>query len=364
MRMRWVVRGAAILVVSAVALGAWGVARGRHHALYNAFLIALVAQRVAGDARAPEEVVRRLHEFVYLNLRMPIDAPVLPVVSRDVLLRGFAYCDQAVFVFIDLLEQRGISGRMTYLYRPDGVSPHTVAEVQRGGDWRVFDVLFGFVPSHPDGVGASVRDLVEQPELLAASRVPVEWYRYAKVELVRGPEGRPGVPAWTFIGHTLVRRVAELTPRWVADRLQDLYLRLPPMPIEDPRFVGDPAPARLFFRARHHHVLLRAREAAAEYQEFLRRYPGHPATDHVLYYLGLLQLSQLREAESAVATFGQLLERFPRTVWRDEAVYLQARAEAAANHCVAAAALYRRVAAGLGDGREDAKNQLLRLPCS
>ena len=228
-------------------------------------------------------------------------------------------------MFIHLLEDRGISGRMTFLYRRDGVSLHTVAEVQLGGDWRVFDVLFGFVPTRPDGVGASVRDLVEQPELLAASRVPVEWYRYAKVHSVRGPEARhQSGPAWTFIRQALVRRVAELTPRWVADRLQDLYLWLPAMPIEDPRFAGDPAPARLFFRARHHHVLLRAREAAAEYQEFLRRYPGHPATDHVLYYLGLLQLSQLREAETAVATFGQLLERFPRTVWGDEAVYLQA----------------------------------------
>jgi hypothetical protein len=365
MRGRWVVPAAVILVASAVAFGAWGVARGRHHALYNAFLIPLVAQRVAGDARAPEDVVRRLHEFVYLNLRMPVNAPILPTVSRDVLLRGFAYCDQAVFVFIDLLEQRGISGRMTFLYRSDGVSLHTVSEVKLGDDWRVFDVLFGFVPTRPDGVGASVRDLVEQPKLLAASRVPVEWYRYAKVHSVRGPEGsHQGEPAWASIRPTLVRRVAELTPRWVADRLQDLYLWLPAMPIEDPRFVGDPAPARLFFRARHHHVLLRAREAAAEYQEFLRRYPGHPATDHVLYNLGLLQLSQLGQAETASVTFGQLLERFPRTVWSNEAVYLQARAEAAADHCVAAAALYRRVAAGFGDGREDAQNQLLRLPCS
>ena len=122
-----------------------------------------------------------------------------------------------------------------------------------------------------------------------------------------------------------MRRVVRLTPRWVADRLQDLYLRLPALPIADPRFADDPAAAGLFFRARHQHVLLRSQEARAGYEEFLRRYPAHPATDHVLYYLGMLQLSQLRDAESAIVTFGQLLERFPRTVWEEEATYLLAR---------------------------------------
>ena len=301
---------------------------------------------------------------MYLNLRMPLGAPVLETANREVLLRGFAFCDQAVYVFIHLLQAREVSGRMTYLYRPDGVSPHTVAEVQLGGDWRVVDVLFGFVPRRPDGNGASVRDLIGQPELLGTSRVPVEWYRHAKVKLVRGPaRRRQGGDPWPFIRQAFVRRVVRLTPRWVADRLQDLYLRLPALPIADPRFADDPAAAWLFFRARHQHVLLRSHEARAGYEEFLRRYPAHPATDHVLYYLGILQLSQLRDAESAIVTFGQLLERFPRTVWGEEATYLLARAHATANHCAVAADLYRRAAATEGGGREDAKSQLRRLAC-
>ena len=83
----------------------------------------------------------------------------------------------------------------------------------------------------------------------------------------------------------------------------------------------------------------------------------------MLFYLGILQLSQLRDADSAIVTFGQLLERFPRTVWGEEATYLLARAHATANHCAVAADLYRRAAATEGGGREDAKSQLRRLAC-
>ena len=362
---RWFFRAGAILLALGMAAGAWGVARGLHHSVYDAFLVPLVAHRVAGDAFVPEDAVPRLLEFVYLNLRMPFDAPILETANRDVLLRGFAYCDQAVYVFIHLLQEREISGRMVLLFRPDGVSPHTVADVQIGSDWRVVDVLYGFVPTRPDGTGAAVRDLVEHPELLAASRVPVEWYRHAKVKLVRGPaRRRQGGPAWPFTRQAIVRRVAGLTPRWAADRLQDLYLWLPSQPIADPRFAGDPAAARLFFRARHHHVLLRGREASAGYQEFLRRYPGHPAIDHVLYYLGIAQLTQLQDAEAAIVTFGQLLGRFPATSWGEEVTYLLARAHAMAGHCTVAAQLYRRTIEREGGGREDAKSQLQRLDCA
>ena len=64
------------------------------------------------------------------------------------------------------------------------------------------------------------------------------------------------------------------------------------------------------------------------------------------------------------ATFDQLLERFPRTVWGDEVVYLQARAHETLGNCVTAAALYRRTAEGTGGGREDAQKRLRDLVCS
>jgi hypothetical protein len=100
---------------------------------------------------------------------MPVRASVLKTDNREVLLRGFPFCDQAVYVFIHLLQEQEISGRMIFLYREDDVSLHTVAEVQLGGGWRVYDVLFGFTPLRPDGTIASVRDLVAEPALLGSS---------------------------------------------------------------------------------------------------------------------------------------------------------------------------------------------------
>ena len=176
-----------------------------------------------------------------------------------------------------------------------------------------------------DGVGASVKDLVEHPGLLAESRVPVEWYQHAKVQMVRGPERhRLGGPTSTFVRQAAVRRMVAFTPHWVADRLQDLYLRLPALPLQDPRFASDPEAGTLFYRARHHHVLLRGAEASAGLsRSSCDAIPTHPATDHVLYYLGLLQLSQLQDAEAAIRTLEQLLERYPGTVWGHEAPYLR-----------------------------------------
>jgi tetratricopeptide (TPR) repeat protein len=278
--------------------------------------------------------------------------------------RGEALCNPAVLVFIQLLQEKDISGRMTWLRRDDGVSPHTVSEVLLDGEWRVFDTLFGFVPRRPDGTLASVRDLVTAPALLAGSRAEPEWYRNAKVRLVRGPERRKrGGPAWTFTRQALVRRVVAVTPDWVVDRLQDAYLALPSAPIEDARFPGAGPAWDLFTRARHYHAFLRTDTAETTYRTWLARYPNATQTVDVLYNLGLLQLTQGRDAAGAIATFDALLARDPDSPWRHEARYLKARAHEALGECSTALALYRVVAAGAGNGLEDARARIARLTC-
>jgi Tetratricopeptide repeat len=361
-RRLWIVA----LLVGAAALIAGGIARGIHHELYDAFLVPVVADRAVARVDSPEQAAQRLNEFVYMNLRMPIRAPVFDDTNnREVLLRGFAYCDEAVFVFIHLLQEKDISGRMTFLRRRDGVSPHTVAEAFLGREWRVFDTLFGFVPRRSDGAMVAIRDLVAEPSLLGPSRIPPEWYAHAKVKMVRGPARRmQGGPWRVFATQAFVRGVAAWTPAWLTDRLQDLYLALPARVPADPRFADDPASAALFFRARHLHVFQRARPAAEAYTDFLRRHPDHPATDHVLYYLGLVQLTQLDDPVAARTTWQTLLDRFPRTPWRAEAEYLLGRARERAGDCAAATKLYRQVTQGDGNGREDAALRLTRLACA
>jgi tetratricopeptide (TPR) repeat protein len=339
--------------------------RGYHHDLYDAFFLPVIAHRVTLGAGSADDIAWRIHEFVNLNLRTPSGAASLDDDPRPVLLRGYAFCDQAVLAFIRLLQEKDVSGRLTWLRRDNGVSPHTVSEVLLDGQWRVFDTLYGFVPRRPDGAIASVRDLVTTPALLAGSRAEPEWYRNASVRLVRGPERRKrGDHAWTFARQALVRRLAALAPDWAVDGLQDAYLALPTATIPDARF-PDGGPAwDLFVRARHYHVLLRADAAEATYRAWLSRYGDAPQAPDVLYELGLLQLTQRRDPAGAIATFDTLLARHPDTSWRHETLYLKARAHETLGDCPAASRLYRMVVAGPGNGLEDARARIGHGPCA
>ena len=197
-RRRWrrVVATATLLAVLVAGGTIWGITQGYHHHVYDAFFLAVVADRVAGESTSPADAVWRLHEFVNLNVRTPAAAR-FSILPRSGAHPRVGYCDQAVWLFIGLLAERNISGRMTWLRRADGSSPHTVSEVLLDGQWRVFDTLYGWVPRRPDGGLVSVRDLVAEPALLGLSRAQPEWYRHTQVTLVRGPERlRRGTSFW------------------------------------------------------------------------------------------------------------------------------------------------------------------------
>ena len=346
-------------MIGALAAGTLAVSRGSHHRIYHAVLYSIVAERVTRGASSPDHAVRRLQEFVYQNVRTPRGAAILDGSPADTLVPGFGYCDPAVMVFLRLLEQINIPGRMIFLRRDDGVSPHTVSEVFLDGEWRVFDVHYGFVPRRPDGKVATINDLTAQPMLLTLSRTRPEWYRNARAfTLERRRSG---------LIRSMVRGLLTLTPEWLVDRFQDLYLLLPP-----PRYITtdgklfedySASDSRLFFRARNYHVFLRTLQAESAYEELLRRYPESRYVDDSLYDLGLLALTQRQDHTSALARFRALLTAFPTTAWADEAAYFQARAYERAGDCDSAATLYRAVVARGRNGLEDARARLARFRC-
>jgi hypothetical protein len=365
-RRRWrrVVATATLLAVFVAATAIWAIARGYHHRVYDAFFLAVVAARVAGESTSPADTVWRLHEFVNLNIRTPEAARVLDSPPGQVLLRGFGYCDQAVWLFISLLAERDISGRMTWLRRADGSSPHTVSEVLLDGQWRVFDTLYGWVPRRPDGGLVSVRDLVAEPALLGLSRAQPEWYRHTRVTLLRGPELlRRGTSFWVRARVRAIQTLVAVTPRRIVDHLQDLYLRLPLAPDPAARGALDSPQGRLFVRARHYHAFLRTAEAEAAYTEWLRRYSNNQAADEVLYALGVLRLTQGRDPAEAGTIFDTLLARYPASGWRDEATYFDGVSHELAGDCRTAIRRYGEVVAGFANGLEDARLRLGRLKC-
>jgi hypothetical protein len=336
------------------------------HSLYREFLYSVVARRVTrgtGSAASRQAAVERLHEFVYLNVRTPYpwliyDSPA------DVLIRGFGYCDQAVLVFIHLLDHIGVSGRQTLLKRADGVSPHTVSEVFLDEEWRVFDTLYGFVPRRLDGQPAAAVDFRSMPELLKFSRVDPAWYRNTEVTVTLGSGGSESHQASTrgdFSG------LVAWIPDWLAGGIQDLYLLLRPPTyttttgkvVEDYRNPD----SRLFFKARNFQVFLRARKTEAAYEELLRRYPSSDYADDALYELALLRLSQLGDPESALATLEVFFKQHPSSPWTGDARYLQGRAEEERGNCGRAAALYAELTEDGSNGMEDARMRLARLHC-
>lgn len=74
---------------------------------------------------------------------------------------------------------------------------------------------------------------------------------------------------------------------------------------------GEPRPSDLYRRAYSGFRDGRFGQAILDFEEFLRRYPGHEYADNAQYWIGECYYSQ-REFGEAVVEFGRVVERYPR----------------------------------------------------
>ncbi|MBI3965229.1 MAG: tetratricopeptide repeat protein [Chloroflexi bacterium] len=360
-----------LLVVAILALlgaGALALRAGVHHRLYHALLYPAVVGRVTDGGGSPRERALQLHRFVYANVRLPADAYPVDDSPGGTLIRGFGYCDEAVMLFLRLLTQAEIPGRMTYLIAADGSSPHTIAEVLLDGEWRVFDTSFGITPRRVDGDFATRADVVAQPALLQMSQVKPEWYRDARVVLTTEPH-QASLRAET---EALIGTVIGRLPDWIVDALQDLYLRLPPPTYKGYDSYGQPVPiddysqpdSRLFFLARNYQTLRRSVQAQVTYEELLHDYPASRYADDAQYELGLLALTQQNDPATAVVALDRLFSEHPDSPWLQQALYFQGSAFRRLGDCAAATRRYEEVVRAATPEAERAHVQLARLPCA
>jgi TolA-binding protein len=200
--------------------------------------------------------------------------------------------------------------------------------------------------------------------VLIGSRSALEWYRdaYPVVEADLAPQPWRSLQVLT---HAMIGRV----PDGVIDRLQDLYLALPP-PTYTIKSDGSATltftspDARLYFRARNYHVFTRTADAAGAYRALVQDYPGSPYAEAARYQLGQLELTQAHDPAMAAEQLRSLLEEYPNTAWRDDATYLEARAYDALGDCSTARDLYAAVAQTDANGLEDARARLAALACT
>jgi hypothetical protein len=289
-----------------------------------------------------------------------MDQETIDDTAADVLLRGFGVCDQADFAFARLANELDVPGRLLFLRQPDGVSPHSTAELFLSGEWRIFDPFYGMVARAADGEIATRQDLATEPRLRPYSQLDPGWYQAAQpVPLVEATSGVGG-----SVVETLAEFAASLPPP-VVDALQDAYLALPP-----PRYVDhnddvedfETPDARLYFEGRNFQVFRRTSDAQASYEALTSQYPKSDYADDAVYQLGLMALEDGQE-QATIRQMETLRAAYPDSRWHDESIFLEARATEAVGDCARARTLYEQVDGQGRNGSEEAREHLSQLNC-
>jgi len=118
-----------------------------------------------------------------------------------------------------------------------------------------------------------------------------------------------------------IEKARELTKSAALDRARLVYLWLLSHCDNSPVLPDAMLEAGSFFG----HLLHQPREAQLVYQQFLRRFPTHPAAGDVLYHLARLEIER-GDYAAAVAHLTTLAQRYPNS-WHDEsAKFLAAKA--------------------------------------
>lgn len=355
-----------VIVLGVAAVGGWVIQASHRHGSYYRLLYMVAAKNVTDGAGTPAEQVDRLSKYVFMNVRVPDDAPLDENGSpAETLIWGYGYSDQQVRLFMKLALEDGLSSRELFLIRPaDGSSPHTVAEVEEDGRWNLVDVEYGYVAKRANGSPATTAEAVSSSSeyLRLQERVaglqPGD-YSDGKVAL----EYTPGKLT------AATRLIGRLMPHWLADRIQDLYLRMPPPVIAKPegfsRFQGfSSADGQLYWRARNHQLINRLELATTEYQRLLEQFPNSSYANDARYYLALMASSS--SPSQAIQAVNDLASHNPLPAVMSDADWIAARSYEALGgqaNCATARSLYQSVASQQVPAATAASFRLNSLQC-
>jgi len=307
--------------------------------LYRELSYIMIADRVIGNERNPENVAKLLNDFVAENV-YPAGGPVLDTNSWNDLLRGVGWCDQDAWLLGTLLATRDIHGRILFLSGEEG--GHVVTEVFIDDDWRIFDPYYGMAFSSGSSL-ATYRDLTRAPALSisyptvqalpTASRVyherfistlysnPAEPTRWGSLLT----EKYGSTSRWAV--RLALRTYLRIFGIWGAHRAQDLYLALHPDELvafnetvlnwSRPNFSAEAdAPALfLYHRARNYHLYARADHAEALYQQILAEHSGSYFAEHSRYFLGVLYFQLNEQPDEAAAQLEIFIREYPDSAW-------------------------------------------------
>ena len=339
--------GLVLLLAALLGASVW---TGLDHRVYDDLLYTITTRQATAGAATAAEKADRLDQYVFLNVHVPVQALVdNDGPAAETLIGAYGVCDQQVRLFMALAEKAGLSTREIFLLDSStGTSPHTAAEVWESNRWAWLDVLFGYTPKRQDGSPATVTDLVTRADpIIPLTGLTPQEYTNNRVQLTMRPNG---------LGDRIERQV----PTWLANRLQDLYLMLPPPVI--PAQGGDShfstPDGRLYWRGRNYQLFGRERLASAAFLRLVGDYPDSSYANDARYDLAVIHQSSA--PETALNDLGQLQAHDPPAGIRDDAWYLagQTYEHLGARNCLQAIDLYSQVVAG---GTSTAPAAIFRL---
>jgi hypothetical protein len=251
-----------------------------------------------------------------------------------------------------LAAEESMASRLTFLVTDQGVSPHSVAEVQVDGRWVLSDVFRGYIPRTSTGALATREEVMSSPDPVLLVGQDVSWYQHARVFLTV-----PSDPLSAVLGKL---------PDGLVNTLQDLYLKLPPESTHlawthqavSPYSSPD---GRLYFQARNHQLFGRQRPARDEFTELVQKYPSSQFADDAKYNLALMHPT----ADDEVVGSLQSLSSDSSVPLSDDARYLEARyyEKMGPQGCQSASDLYNELIRGLSADAAAATFRLGHLTC-
>lgn len=277
--------------------------------VYRELSYLVISHHLTVDEKTELGKVKKIFQFVHDTLHIPTGYPALDKTVLNDFIRGIGWCDQQSWALAHLADKAGIRGSLMMLRGNHPDSGHTVARLFLGGEYRIFDPLYGIFFLNPKK-GVATFDDFSSPRLLYSEKfqkqkavdpdLQKKYFgffdkKYPPIIWSDLSEGRP-------LPKRMILSILKLNYRiWgdtYAHLFQNLYLRN-----EQP-----------FYKARNYHLYFRYKEAEKEYSDALRQDPSLSKGDEILFHLATLYYNSGRTELSEQMLTRSLMRR-PKTAW-------------------------------------------------
>jgi tetratricopeptide (TPR) repeat protein len=288
------------------------------------------AERLVVGKATHRERLEALMEWAHENVRPQYAAPERIVADNflDIVRRGYGYCDQTAHVFAALAHFAGYDAHLLFLRAPDGVSPHTVAEVRVDAHWVLVDPWLGTLFLDRGGELAAIADLGTRASLpqgyaLLGSRIDEGHFRRATPFETFPYESFSAFLAkvWSRVASKPVADIPDST-----GRMGKAATPAHPGVANVPDATELRAEVLQMDGARRAHLEGRYDQAIAGYRKLLAQRLPSDMAESVRFFLGLALL-RLGSADQAIVAFDSALETVPRTAWAPSVRYYRAEAK-------------------------------------